>query len=136
MKFVLNHLQLVLKCPFIPFLMTSELTNLHAKQTQHCGFRSVPKLKSPPSTMIMAVTARHIGARALRLISKRAFHLPAPVACISSQSILDEELCPGYNPENYYPAKPGQMLGEQFQLLAKVGWGANSTVWLARDING
>ncbi|KAL4986570.1 protein kinase [Aspergillus falconensis] len=48
---------------------------------------------------------------------------------------VDEELCPGYNSANFYPANPGEVLAEKFQLLVKIGWGSQSTVWLARDIS-
>lgn len=48
---------------------------------------------------------------------------------------VDEELCPGYNSANFYPANPGEVLAERFQLLVKIGWGSQSTVWLARDIS-
>lgn len=46
---------------------------------------------------------------------------------------VDEEKVPGYKPEDYYPANPGDVLDGRFELLAKLGWGMSSTVWLARD---
>ena len=48
--------------------------------------------------------------------------------------LVDEELGSGYNPKHYYPAKPGEVLANNYQLLVKIGWGAGSTVWLARDV--
>ncbi|GES59032.1 protein kinase [Aspergillus terreus] len=54
---------------------------------------------------------------------------------IPQQELVDEELCPSYDSANFYPAKPGEVLAEKFQLLAKIGWGSQSTVWLARDIS-
>ncbi|EAW25746.1 putative serine/threonine-protein kinase [Aspergillus fischeri NRRL 181] len=53
---------------------------------------------------------------------------------IPQQEPVDEELCPGYTSASFYPANPGEVLAERFQLLVKVGWGSQSTVWLARDI--
>ncbi|KID77543.1 Protein kinase-like domain protein, partial [Metarhizium brunneum ARSEF 3297] len=46
---------------------------------------------------------------------------------------VDEEKVPRYNPEAFYPANPGDVLDSRFELLAKLGWGTSSTVWLARD---
>ncbi|KAK2594854.1 hypothetical protein QQS21_007442, partial [Conoideocrella luteorostrata] len=46
---------------------------------------------------------------------------------------VDEENVPRYNPEAFYPANPGDVLDGRFELLAKLGWGTSSTVWLARD---
>ncbi|KAJ9209278.1 hypothetical protein DTO166G4_9119 [Paecilomyces variotii] len=54
---------------------------------------------------------------------------------IPQQEPVDEELCPGYNSASFYPANPGEVLAERFQLLVKIGWGSQSTVWLARDIS-
>ncbi|PYI04873.1 protein kinase, partial [Aspergillus sclerotiicarbonarius CBS 121057] len=54
---------------------------------------------------------------------------------IPPQQPIDEEICPNYNPANFYPANPGDLLAKRFQLLTKIGWGSQSTVWLARDIS-
>ena len=53
---------------------------------------------------------------------------------ISQHELVDEEIGPAYDPRSYYPAKPGEILANHYQLLVKVGWGTRSTVWLARDI--
>ncbi|OJJ49864.1 hypothetical protein ASPZODRAFT_59299 [Penicilliopsis zonata CBS 506.65] len=51
------------------------------------------------------------------------------------QSIeLDEETLPTYRPENYYPVHQGEILNDQYQTLAKIGYGVTSTVWLAKDL--
>ena len=54
---------------------------------------------------------------------------------IPQQELVDEEVCPDYNSASFYPAKPGEVLAKNYQLLAKIGWGSQSTVWLARDIS-
>ncbi|PYI17643.1 kinase-like protein [Aspergillus violaceofuscus CBS 115571] len=59
---------------------------------------------------------------------------PHPGPTIPRQEPVDEELCPDYDSATYYPAKPGEILEQRFQLLSKIGWGSQSTVWLARDI--
>ncbi|KAH7316688.1 putative serine/threonine-protein kinase [Stachybotrys elegans] len=46
---------------------------------------------------------------------------------------IDEERIPNFNPENFYPANPGDVLEGKYELLTKLGWGTASTVWLARD---
>lgn len=53
---------------------------------------------------------------------------------IPHHELVDEEICPGYNSNCFYPANPGEILANQYQLLVKIGWGTRSTVWLARDI--
>ncbi|KAK0110001.1 hypothetical protein ONS95_002664 [Cadophora gregata] len=47
---------------------------------------------------------------------------------------VNEENVPGYRPEFFYPANPGDVLNFRYELKAKIGWGSSSTVWLARDI--
>ncbi|QSS55585.1 protein kinase [Histoplasma capsulatum var. duboisii H88] len=54
---------------------------------------------------------------------------------IPQQEPVDEEVCPEYNWATFYPANAGEILAEKFQLLVKIGWGSQSTVWLARDIS-
>ena len=54
---------------------------------------------------------------------------------IPQQELVDEEVSPDYNPATSYPAKAGEALANRFQLLVKIGWGSQSTVWLARDIS-
>ncbi|OTA65860.1 putative serine/threonine-protein kinase [Hypoxylon sp. EC38] len=48
--------------------------------------------------------------------------------------LVDEERIPGYRPEHYYPAHPGDVLDNRYQLNAKLGWGSSSTVWLAHEV--
>lgn len=85
-----------------------------------------------------------IGLRLTSRVTKRTFislrtkplHLPPtdPTFAIPSHAVVDEERCPNYTPQDYYTAKPGETLAGNYQLLAKIGWGTSSTVWLARDI--
>jgi hypothetical protein len=58
-----------------------------------------------------------------------------PGSPIPQQELVDEEVSPDYNSTTFYPAKPGEVLAKKFQILVKIGWGSQSTVWLARDIS-
>ncbi|KAE8354952.1 kinase domain protein [Aspergillus coremiiformis] len=51
-----------------------------------------------------------------------------------SSIIIEEDRHPDYDPRKYYPARIGEAISKQYRLVAKLGWGANSTVWLAKDI--
>lgn len=83
-----------------------------------------------------ALRVSQASKRALVALRKRPFHIPQdPAPAIPSQRIVDEERSPRYNPEAYYPAKPGEILADKYQLMSKIGWGSGSTVWLARDID-
>ncbi|CAE6412668.1 unnamed protein product [Rhizoctonia solani] len=47
---------------------------------------------------------------------------------------LDEELVHKFDPAYWYPATVGLVLNNTYKLVAKLGFGNSSTVWLAKDI--
>lgn len=47
---------------------------------------------------------------------------------------IEEETLPTYQPHRYYSAQQGEILNERYQVLAKLGYGVTSTVWLGRDL--
>ena len=47
---------------------------------------------------------------------------------------VGEEQLPFYNRDEYYPMRIGEVIGEHYQVVAKLGYGATSTVWLGRDL--
>jgi hypothetical protein len=59
--------------------------------------------------------------------SGNLFH---PLSLLRQDERVDEEICPGYDSKRFYPAKPGEILANRYQILVKVGWGVSSTVWL------
>ena len=57
-----------------------------------------------------------------------------PPRILPANVLVKEEQVPGYRPEFYYPANPGEVLNYRYKILTKVGWGTASTVWLAEDL--
>lgn len=51
------------------------------------------------------------------------------------QEPVEEEKTPYYSSSRFYPARLGEVLNGTYQLATKLGYGSNSTVWLARDLN-
>lgn len=47
---------------------------------------------------------------------------------------IEEEAMPGYVAKRYYPARIGEIFEDRYQVIGKLGYGATSTVWLARDM--
>lgn len=84
---------------------------------------------SPVSRSSFALPLR----RSFSSLSKSPFTLPPP-KLLSTPDLIDEERVPWYEHRNFYPAKPGDILDDRFQILVKVGWGSSSTVWFARDM--
>ncbi|KLJ11663.1 hypothetical protein EMPG_09662 [Blastomyces silverae] len=52
---------------------------------------------------------------------------------MANHPAIEEQLLPRYYERQYYPVKIGDMLKDQYRIIAKLGYGAYSTVWLAWD---
>ncbi|RAH57952.1 kinase-like protein [Aspergillus piperis CBS 112811] len=58
-----------------------------------------------------------------------------PRQTLPAAEVVEEECTPHYEPNHFYPARLYEILNNRYQITAKLGWGARSTVWLARDLN-
>lgn len=59
----------------------------------------------------------------------------ARLSCtVSPQAKIEEERLPDYNAADYFPVNIGQVFNCRYQVLGKLGFGNNSTVWLSRDL--
>lgn len=47
---------------------------------------------------------------------------------------IEEERMPAYDRDLYYPVQIGDIFQSRYQVISKLGFGANSTVWLCRDV--
>jgi len=61
------------------------------------------------------------------------FSNPNFVRIPASQKV-EEETIPDYVASRYYPARIGEVFRDRYQVVGKLGFGASSTVWLARDM--
>ncbi len=41
----------------------------------------------------------------------------------------------GYKQDGYHPVQIGEVYNKRFKVIAKLGWGHFSTVWLVQDLN-
>lgn len=48
--------------------------------------------------------------------------------------IIEEERMPAYRKGLYYPVRLGDVYLCRYQILSKLGFGANSTVWFCHDL--
>ena len=76
-----------------------------------------------------------LGRRALsrsvespRVFTKHSFESLDPAVKI------EEEHMPAYEQGLFYPVQIGQVFNARYQILSKLGYGANSTVWFCRDL--
>lgn len=52
---------------------------------------------------------------------------------LSPDRPVEEETLPAYDPEEFYPVHIGDVFKGKYLVLGKLGFGANSTVWLCRN---
>ena len=48
---------------------------------------------------------------------------------------IEEERVQDYDSRNFYPVELGEIFNDTYEVVWKVGFGGNSTVWLARNIH-
>ncbi|KAM5508252.1 magnesium ion transporter [Microsporum canis] len=53
---------------------------------------------------------------------------------IPTNQKIEEETIPNYIASRYYPTRIGEIFEDRYQVVGKLGFGATSTVWLARDM--
>jgi serine/threonine protein kinase len=53
---------------------------------------------------------------------------------IAQDKRIEEETLPDYLAARYYPVRIGEVFVNRYQVVGKLGYGAFSTVWLARDL--
>ncbi|KAL4789244.1 kinase-like protein [Aspergillus venezuelensis] len=75
------------------------------------------------------------------LLRKRPLPTPKAILLPHDAKLDEQNASSGYKLKQLYPAYPGEVFGgsgsssSSYQLLVKIGRGASSTVWLARDMN-
>lgn len=79
---------------------------------------------------------RNTITRSLSSLRRQPLPTPPLGSLLPKDAEVDEEIIPGYESKRFYPAKPGEILDDRYQILVKVGWGTSSTVWFARDMRG
>ncbi|KAK3941447.1 putative Serine/threonine protein kinase [Diplogelasinospora grovesii] len=57
-----------------------------------------------------------------------------PKKVFGDEFLLEEEMHPWFKPEKWYPVRMGEVIDSRYQVLAKLGFGSVSTVWLCRDL--
>lgn len=71
---------------------------------------------------------RHRGLSSLSV--SRGSH----IAALDPSKRTEEELMPAFEKCLFYPVNIGDVINAKYQVISKLGFGANSTVWLCRDV--
>ena len=57
-----------------------------------------------------------------------------PYPVLDASIPLEEERMPHYDAADWYPVFIGEIFNSRYQILGKLGFGLNSTIWLSRDL--
>jgi hypothetical protein len=87
-------------------------------------------LYRPKSNNVIAVSAHF---RPLLAITPACLFHPN-FERINAACKIEEETFSDYLAARYYPVRIGEVLDSRYQVVGKLGYGAYSTVWLARDL--
>lgn len=105
---------------------------------QHTKLIRVRIVKGPPflcrPTVLHRTSKRASGRRlfsqSTRLRTVQDHHFPR----LPEDKKFEEERYADYKPHRYYPVHLGQTLASRYRVVAKLGYGTTSTVWLTRDL--
>ncbi|KZT27275.1 hypothetical protein NEOLEDRAFT_1177043 [Neolentinus lepideus HHB14362 ss-1] len=61
-------------------------------------------------------------------------HIYCTVPLLSSDVPVEEEGALDYNPRHFYLIHLGEVFQDLYEVITKLGYGGNSTVWLTRDL--
>ncbi|PNY20667.1 Serine/threonine-protein kinase SRPK [Tolypocladium capitatum] len=64
---------------------------------------------------------------------RRRHDLPSLPQIIPADMLVDEEISARYDWRTFCHPNPGDVFNQRYKLVAKIGWGLTSTVWLAQD---
>jgi hypothetical protein len=125
------------RLPVVPTLTYSicYLADGSAKSRRSLGFSNCGPLRS-----VISLTFMLWRRASLQIVQKCYFsRLPINMGAISrllpTDSLLEEDANPDYDPRRFFPARIGETIHRKYQIISKLGWGTGSTVWLAKDIN-
>ncbi|PGH21432.1 hypothetical protein AJ80_03223 [Polytolypa hystricis UAMH7299] len=69
-----------------------------------------------------------------RLVRNSSTATQSPHQSLPRDVKFEEEELPDYKPEDFYPVRLGDVLESRYQVIAKLGFGVGSSVWLCRDL--
>lgn len=72
--------------------------------------------------------------RLLRRKHEKAQSLPDEGEVIDTTELFEEENLPHYAADQFFPVRIGDVFNRRYQVLGKLDYGGNSTIWFARDL--
>jgi hypothetical protein len=103
-----------------------------------CGSSPNLIIANERSFLIRAITMAFVlrwAMNSIRRAPSPPMRFPASgFEVVNDSEVLDEERFEGFKTGRYYPVNIGDIFASKYQVIGKLGFGATSTVWLARDL--
>jgi hypothetical protein len=70
----------------------------------------------------------------IMLRGQRYLSMTKNFTTIPAYERVEKEDVPGYKPESFYPVRLGDVFNSRYGVVAKLGYGTVSTVWVCKDL--
>lgn len=99
----------------------------------------VSRINAPSRRLIHPLSFWRAGQRGTTSFTKKQAVLPRTFptngfSLLPKEERFEEEGLVGYKAEDYYPLRLGEVFNSKYQVVAKLGFGTTSTVWLCRNL--
>ena len=111
---------------------SGESTNMFARRLIRLFPLPRPSLYSSALISRSSMASRKYSSPATQLLV-REFPSSGFEVIDPSQKVEEERL-PFYSHDDYYPMRIGEVIKDRYQVVAKLGYGTSSTVWLCHDL--
>lgn len=92
------------------------------------AFRRIPFFRRLDYSYPIPQLSRRTMAVQPRIFPTKGFGL------LPTNTRFEEERLVGYQANDFYPVRLGEVFQARYQVVAKLGFGTASTVWLCRDL--
>ncbi|RDL42459.1 uncharacterized protein BP5553_02438 [Venustampulla echinocandica] len=94
----------------------------------------MPSLWIATTTLWKSFSAESLGESASNAAEVPRLLPASGFKTIEANQQVEEGELPDYRVDRFYPVRLGEVFQDRYQVIAKLGFGSSSTIWLARDL--
>ena len=125
-----------MNCPtsavcFLDELQQNNNTTRHDTRSRSPGQASISEMRLLATGSLLQRLTRT--RPRIQQVPSLTFCRPNHAVAVAEGEAIEEQSLPRYHERHYYPVRIGDVFKDQYRVIAKLGYGAYSTVWLAWD---